>query len=142
MAKKRPRTTRRIHKQRSSHDCGVAALASYLDMPYEHVFVAAAAKSKTFLNGDGLTIPDMIGMAKAFGKDLRRVHYKRVDLSKHVGILGVNWEREDWEERGGSGHWVLLRHGTIIDPEGPSYSAAADYLRIRRGRAGTLLQEV
>lgn len=134
-------TTLVIHAQRKGHDCGVAALASFVGSSYEDAYVAAAATSAAFLRRQGLTIPDMITMAAAFGRRLVRLHHSRVDLDDHVGILGVNWDRSQWKKHGATGHWVILRVGTIIDPSGPCYADAADYLAVNKGRAGTLLQE-
>jgi hypothetical protein len=131
-----------IHAQRQGHDCGVSALASYLGTTYEDTFVAAVATSKDFSRRMGLTIPDMITMAAAFGRRLVRVDYRRVDLEEHIGILGVNWHRSQWKRHGASGHWVILREGTIIDPVGPRYGDAHDYLVVNKGRAGTLLREM
>lgn len=133
--------TRIIHAQRRGYDCGVAALASFIGCSYEDAYVAAAAQSASFLRRQGLTIPDMISMAAAFGRRLVRKHYTRVDLDEDGGILGVNWHRSQWKRHGSTGHWVVLIHGTIIDPSGPSHGDAADYLAVNKGRAGTLLQE-
>lgn len=130
----------KIHAQRRTHDCGVAALASFIGTTYEDMYVAAAAVSPTFLKRDGLTIPQMIRMASAFGRTLVRRGYRSVDLDEHVGILGVNWHRSAWRRHGSQGHWVILRAGTIIDPVGPSHSDALEYLLCNKGRVGTLLQ--
>jgi len=132
----------KIHAQRRSHDCGVAALASFLGTSYEEAFLAAVLVSPTFLRRDGLSIPQMLKMAEAFGRPLRRVPWQRVDLEEHTGILGVNWHRSVWKHHGCQGHWVVLRRGTIIDPAGPSHDDAVDYLVTNKGRAGTLLQLV
>lgn len=134
-------TTHVIHAQRRGYDCGVAALAGFIGASYEDCYVAAAATSPQFLKRQGLTIPDMISMASAFGRTLVRTHYRRVDIDEHVGILGINWDRSQWKRHGSTGHWVILRAGTIIDPSGPSYGDAADYLVANKGRVGTLLRE-
>lgn len=130
-----------IHAQRHGHDCGVAALAGYLGVAYEHAFVAAIAASESFMRRQGLSIPEMIRMAKGFGRTLVKVDYRNVDLDEHVGVLGVNWHRSMWKKHGATGHWVILRAGTIIDPSGPAYADACEYLAINKGRAGTLLRE-
>lgn len=130
----------KIHAQRKEHDCGVAALASFLGTTYEDMYVAAAAVSPTFLQRQGLTIGEMIRMARAFGRRLVRLNYRRVDLDEHVGILGVNWDRSVWKRHGAQGHWVVLRAGTIIDPVGPSHYDSDEYLVSNKGRVGTLLQ--
>ncbi len=130
-----------IHAQRKGYDCGVAALAGFIGAAYEDCYVAAAATSQMFLRRQGLTIPDMLTMARSFGRTLVRTHYRHVDIEEHIGILGVNWHRSQWKRHGATGHWVILRAGTIIDPSGPSYGDAADYLAVNKGRAGTLLRE-
>lgn len=131
----------KIHGQRRGNDCGVAALASFIGATYEDAYVAAVAASDTFMRRQGLTIPEMIRMARGFGRTLTRVDYRRVDIDEHIGILGVNWHRSVWKRHGSTGHWVILRAGTIIDVSGPSYADAADYLAVNKGRAGTLLKE-
>ena len=83
----------------------------------------------------------MLAVAKAFGRTLTRVHYKLVDLDEHSGILGVNWDRSMWTQHGGTGHWVLLRQGTILDPVGYRFADASDYLAVMKGRVGTLLRK-
>lgn len=130
-----------IHAQRQGHDCGVAALASFVGSRYEDMYVAAIAASDSFMRRQGLSIADMIRMARGFGRTLVPVHYRQVDLDEHVGILGVNWHRSMWKKHGATGHWVILRAGTIIDPAGPAYADACEYLAINKGRAGTLLRE-
>lgn len=130
-----------IHAQRRGYDCGVAALAGFLGASYEDCYVAAIAASASFRKRQGLSIPDMMAMARGFGRTLVRTHYRQVDLDEHTGILGVNWDRSMWEQHGATGHWVILRTGTIIDPSGPSYGDAAEYLMTNKGRAGTLLRE-
>jgi hypothetical protein len=137
-----PPATKQIHAQRKGYDCGVAALAGYIGTSYEDAYISAAATSTTFLKRQGLTIEDMIKMAKMFGRTLVPTDYRKVDIEEHVGILGVNWRKKDHKKRGASGHWVILRAGTIIDPSGPSYGDAADYLAVNKGRVGTLLREV
>jgi ABC-type bacteriocin/lantibiotic exporter with double-glycine peptidase domain len=131
----------KIHAQRRAHDCGVAALASYLGIYYEDAYVAAAAVSPGFAKRQGLSITEMMKMSKAFGRPLVKLHWRKVDIDEHVGILGVNWHRSAWKRHGCTGHWVLLRAGTIIDPSGPSFDDATDYLVTNKGRAGTLLME-
>ena len=128
----------KIHAQRKGFDCGVAALASFVGVDYEDAYVCAAAVTPTFKRG--LTVKEMIGMGTAFGITLDRVDFRKVDLLEHTGILGVNWHKSMWKKHGGCGHWVVLRRGTIIDPVGPTYDDAAAYLKLRKGRAGTLLR--
>jgi hypothetical protein len=130
-----------IHVQRQGHDCGVAALASFIGARYEDVYCAAIATSDSFMRREGLTIVDMVNMAAGFGRTLVRVHYRRVDLDEHTGVLGVNWHRSMWKKHGAPGHWVNLWNGIIYDPSGPEARDAHEYLCINKGRAGTLLKE-
>lgn len=131
----------KIHAQRGSNDCGVSALASFFDLPYEDIYMAAVKLSPAFARKrDGLTIAAMLAIAKAAGRPLTRVYWRHVDLDEHTGVLGVNWNYP--KKHGGAvGHWVVLRAGTIIDPSGPSHDNAWDYLAKQQGREGTLLKE-
>lgn len=129
-----------IHAQKGTHDCGVAALATLIGSTYERAFVAAVATSPDF-ESSGLSIDEVITMAKGFGRKLVRVNHRRVNLREHTGLLVVNWHRSQWKRHGARGHWVVLSEGTIIDPSGPAHGKARDYLVINKGRAGTLLQE-
>ena len=132
-----------VEYQRRSNDCGVAALATFLDIPYVDIFIGAVAVSDRFArHNDGLTVRAMLDVAAAYGRPLKRLHYRRVDLYEHVGVLGINWHQDTWRIHGGSGHWVVLRCGTVIDPSGPSYHDPDEYLTVNRGRVGTLLQLV
>jgi len=132
----------KIRAQRRSNDCGVAALASYIGTTYEDAYAAAVVMSKGFVRGQGLSIPDMMAIAEVFGRPLKKVHWRRVDLDgDSTGILGINWHRSTWRIHGCQGHWVVLRRGTIIDPSGGACYDAHEYLAINRGRAGTMLSE-
>jgi ABC-type bacteriocin/lantibiotic exporter with double-glycine peptidase domain len=126
-----------IIAQRRDQDCGVAALALYVHRRYEDVFVAAIQRCPTMVKDGGLTLDDLVAIAKSFGYGLKRVHYRKVDLDSDAGVLGVNWNKP--KEHGSRGHWVVLREGTIICPRLPSVWDADDYLKIENGRVGTLL---
>ena len=130
----------KIHKQLSEHDCGVSALATYLGISYGDVYVAGAIVAPGFVQDGGLSIDNLRDIAKSYGRKLERVHWRRVDLAKHSGILGVLWDKSQWRKHGCRGHWVVLSAGTIIDTSDLSYDKAEAYLKKNKGRAGTLLQ--
>lgn len=134
-------STRTIYPQRKSYDCGVAALATYVNIPFEDVYAVALACSSTFQRKQGTTVEDLQKMAKVFSHPLKRLDYRRVDLEEHNGILAVNWHRSVWKRHGCRGHWVVLRNGLIIDPSGGTITDAEEYLTVNRGTVGTLLQE-
>lgn len=137
----RKQNSRVIEQQRRPHDCGVAVLSSFLAVPYEDMYVAGAVVAPGFAQDGGLSIDDMLKMAKAYKRDLVRVHWRKVDLKRDSGILGVNWDRSQWKKHGACGHWVILSAGTVIDPSDLAYDLAPVYLKKYKGRAGTLLRE-
>lgn len=131
----------KVQRQQDVHDCGVAALASFMGRTYADVYVAAVAVSPAFgRRADGLRLMDLERVARAFGFQTKRVDYRRVDLEEDEGVLGVNWNRP--KDHGGAvGHWVVLRRGLICEPDttGSDVVEADVYLTTRGGRVGTLL---
>lgn len=131
----------RLHSQRRAGDCGIACLASWCGLSYEDAYVAAVATHKD-IPRKGATVTELIAVAKRLGRRFERLHFRRVDVDEHEGILGVTWN--DPKAHGKvKGHWVLLRGGMIIDPwEQPATVADAhEYLAQNDGRVGTLLVE-
>ncbi len=125
----------RIYATQRAKDCGVAAFANYFGIAYEDVYAAAIARFPAFAQRrDGLGIGELRELAKAFGLALTPIHWQRVNLDEHEGVLGVNFER-------GVGHWVALVGGLIIDSDGPCYEHASRYLEKYKARAGTLLTD-
>lgn len=107
---------------------------------YEDVFVAAVLTAPHWKRSGGLTMREVIATAARLGRQLVPIHYRNVDLEEHAGILGINWNQPK-KQGGASGHWVVLREGTIIDPVGPAVWDCDEYLRVEDGRAGSLLVE-
>lgn len=126
--------------QRRDQDCGVSALAMFAHLRYEDVFVAAVQTAPHWKRDGGLTVRELIAAARRLGRRLSPLHWRRVDLDEHAGVLAVNWNKPK-EQNGSAGHWVVLREGTIIDPRDPSVWDADEYLKTQNGRAGTLLVE-
>lgn len=130
-----------ITRQMADHDCGVAVLSTFLSIPYGDVYVAGAIVAPGFARNGGLSIDQMLKMARMYRRPMERVHWRKVNLSTDCGILGVNWDKSQWKKHGAAGHWVILSRGTVIDPSDLSYDLAVDYLTKYKGRAGTLLRE-
>lgn len=123
--------------QRRPFDCGVAALATLIHVEYSDVFYVAARVAGDRIRR-GLTIAEMIRIAKRFRHPLARLHPAKVDLDNDSGILSVSWtDRPRWAD----GHWVVLRRGTIIDPDKAAVWDADDYFGFYKAKAGTLLVE-
>lgn len=120
-------------------DCSVACLGWLFRVRYEDAFVAAVSVEPNLINGGGLTVKQIQEAATRFGRKLKRVHWRKVDLEEDRGILVVNWN--DPETQGGFGHCVILRKGTIICPRLPAAYDADEYLALENGRVGTLLVE-
>lgn len=126
-----------VVSQRHDWDCGVAALSMLLGCPYGDV--AAAVKEfveRRRSRRRGLTIDDMQAVAALFGVDLARVYRKAGYLDGATGILGVIGGQMDR-----AGHWVVLKAGTIIDPDGAEVWSVTDYMAKHKSRPATLLIE-
>ena len=122
--------------QRRSFDCGVSAISAFCHIDYADVFfVAAQVAGRKFR--EGLTVDQLAKVAARLKRPLVRVHHKRVELDDHVGILGVLWPGPSWKP----GHWVVLRCGTIIDPDKSAVWDADEFMKHYKARPGTLLAE-
>jgi hypothetical protein len=95
-------------------DCGLAALAMALGLPYEQVFRAAPMAAR-----EGLTARQLQSVATKLGA--RLLDKADADLHADQGILGL-------EFKAGPGHWCYARHGTVIDPSDTTLWDIDDYL--------------
>ncbi len=84
----------------------------------------------------GLVIADMQMVADSFGIALVPVHRKRDYLVGRTGILGVIGGEMDR-----AGHWVALKAGAIVDPDGSEVWDVDDYMARHKARPATLLVE-
>jgi ABC-type bacteriocin/lantibiotic exporter with double-glycine peptidase domain len=128
----------RLVTQRANGDCGIAALATLLDLSWDDVYVAAATIDKSCRGKSGLIIKDMIGIAGVLGVKLQR---KRgpARFDEDEGVLYVNWTRK--QPKGGfTAHYVVLGNGVIVDPADGVISDPEEYLDLHQGKAGTLLE--
>jgi ABC-type bacteriocin/lantibiotic exporter with double-glycine peptidase domain len=126
-----------VQRQRHDWDCGVAALAMLLGLPYGDVAAAARALYGTTMpTRRGLGIYHLEEMAAALGRTLRRVYKRPGYLTGATGILGMNGGSMCW-----AGHWVVLKAGVIVDPDGGDVWSVDDYLAETKSRPATLLVE-
>lgn len=94
--------------QRTSHSCGVAALAMLLGKPIEVVMpVALTVRPK--LHTRGMWLKDLIATAAALGVKLRRRHPRELNEDS-VAVLFMR------PKAGAAGHFVLSFQGVIVDP--------------------------
>jgi hypothetical protein len=106
----------------------------YCRVEYTDVFFAAASTVGKRIRR-GLTRSDMLRIAAKLGRRIAPVNHRRVDVDDDVGVLALNWNQVMAK------HWVVLRCGTIIDPDGGEVWDADEYLRHHDCRVGTLLVE-
>jgi ABC-type bacteriocin/lantibiotic exporter with double-glycine peptidase domain len=123
--------------QRRGFDCGVACVAMLCHVDYADAFHVAALVAGRSLTR-GLTLDHLQAMARRLKRPLVRVPWQMVDLDEDVGILMINWnDRPVWAD----GHAVVLRSGTIIDPERAYVWDSDEYMKAHDARPGTLLKE-
>ena len=101
-----------VSLMRHRGDCGVAALATILRVPYEEVLVVAGHFVPTVLV-DGLDNDDMIKIAARFGRLLVERTKEEIDFRGAVGILGAHLKAQ----HEGDEHAVVLSRGLVFDPD-------------------------
>lgn len=123
--------------QRKSWDCGIACLAMLLAKPYGDI--AALARELVEPRRAvrrGLIIADMQLIADACGVGLQPIWRKRDYLNGRTGILGMVGGEMD-----PAGHWVVIKAGAIVDPDGSEVWSVDDYTKRTKSRTATLLVE-
>jgi ABC-type bacteriocin/lantibiotic exporter with double-glycine peptidase domain len=109
----------KVIMQNTGADCAVAALAMGLGRPYEAVSDALPQRSAAMRHG--LSVKQIINVAKRLGRTLRRVKFNE---DEHSGILSLT-QRDT-----GLGHVVLYVEGVIINPaDGVVWLDVGTYLR-------------
>jgi ABC-type bacteriocin/lantibiotic exporter with double-glycine peptidase domain len=132
----------KVVNQRKSWDCGVACLAMLLGKPYGDVaafardLIASDLLDVWRLHKRGLVIHDMQLLADGFGVALRPVPRQEGYLDGQTGILGMLGGEMD-----PAGHWVVLKAGAIVDPDGSEVWSVEDYMARTKSRTVTLLVE-
>lgn len=131
----RPRRIRVI-KQRKAWDCGVASVAMLVDLPYGDV--AALLKNRwpddRPFRKRGLILSEMIELAGMIGHVLVVKRRAAGYLEGETGILTLRGERYCRE-----GHYVVLKDGMVIDPDGADVWLLKDYMSRHGVRTATLL---
>jgi len=126
-----------IVPQRRKMDCGIAALAMLLGVPYEDIYVAACKVAPTH-HREGLNLREVQAIAQSFGTVLER--RRAYDIEADIGILSVRGpsrtRKTDWW------HYVVLRRGDVVEPDGARIIDADDYFAVQQARPCTLLVRV
>lgn len=116
-------------------DCGLAALATYLNLRYEDLYVVAA---KMRPKRKGLNLKQLQAISNSLGHPLKRFHKGAYDIEEDSGVLGILWN--DPNKNPSLGHYVTLRNGSILDPVQPSNLYDwSEYLVLNHARPVTLL---
>lgn len=128
----------KVTHQRHDFDCGVAALAMYLGVPYGDVAAACRALfGSTKPERRGLGLYHLEAIAFELGTCLHRTYKSAGYLDGASGVLGMNGGAMCW-----AGHWVVLKGGAIVDPDGGEVWTLDDYTRKHKCRTATLLSGV
>lgn len=125
----------KVISQRKGWDCGVASLAMLTGKPYGDVMALARANvSEQKRKRYGLVTYELEDIAMQLGQPLKRIYRRRDYLFGQTGILGLLGGAMDKR-----GHWVILKAGAIVDPDGGEVWAVDDYLKRYKARPCTLL---
>jgi ABC-type bacteriocin/lantibiotic exporter with double-glycine peptidase domain len=122
----------KVIAQRKPWDCGVAALAMLLGRPYGDV--SASVRRVVVGYRKGMTIRAMEAVSQDLGTPLKRVYKQKHYLANATGILGLLWGTSR-----DKGHWVVVKGGAIVDPDGGEVWDAIDYMTKHEARPATLL---
>lgn len=110
--------------KRHEGDCGVAALACLLRLPYEEVLVAAVQVVPLVLTR-GLDTDEFIKIAAKFGVVLDEKTGEDIDYRTATGILGAKLRHN----QAGDEHAAVLSCGLVYDPEDGKVWKVKDYLK-------------
>lgn len=129
----------RLMPQRAGGDCGIAALATYLEMAYEDVYVAASEEDRARRGKSGMEAKRLLRISSKLGAELRLHKNSGADLDNREGLLMVKWRRP---VKGFSWHVVALDHGVVADPADGFILAVDEYLLRFKCKAGDVLERV
>lgn len=110
--------------QRGKGDCGICALAMFLDKSYEDVFAAAVARTKSRrLHHSGMYWRQIRETAAGFGVAL--VNLRKFDCEADCGIVAIRMDKTNDHY---FGHVALLKAGLIFDTDGTVWEPDAYWL--------------
>jgi hypothetical protein len=118
--------------QRHEGDCGIAALAMFLNTTYEAVLVVASRIVPRVLK-KGLFGTQMQLIAEEFGRTVRVK--PKVDLDADIGVLFIQYPDN-------TEHAVYLINGLVFEPTGGRVWDADTYIKSFRIKTTSLLTEV
>ena len=124
-------------RQRTSADCGLVALAMYLDLGYAEVRRAALTLwPESKLTSGGMHGKDLVKMGKVLGVPLVRVSRNPTYLHGASGVLAVLGK-----DLAPGGHWVTYLDGVVLDGHdgGRVWTSGVDYLVYYRARPAMLV---
>jgi hypothetical protein len=126
-------------RQRHDMDCGVAALAMFLSVPYGDMAAVTRARFGSLSpERRGLGLHHLEELATFYDRPLRRIYKAHDYLVGRTGVIGVIGGDMTW-----CGHWVVLKDGTtVVDPAAHGDADVwnvADYLQRNHCRLATLL---
>jgi hypothetical protein len=123
-----------IQVQRAPGDCAIAALSTYLGMPYEDVLVAAVRSTRSGrVHHHGLSTAAMRATAKRLGHPVTL--HRAIDLEQDEGVLSVGSpDRSDQ-------HAVVLKAGLIFDGDGTVWEPEPFFAHYRYQPISLLVRE-
>ena len=132
----------KIVTSRAIGDCGICAIATYLEQTYEDVYVAAAKVDPARRGKLGIHLPALKRIARALGCELKRAP-AYLSLESAEGLLVVKWLRGSRHYTGQlfRQHLVVILDGVIIDPCDGVILTADEYLEREKAAPGALLVE-
>jgi ABC-type bacteriocin/lantibiotic exporter with double-glycine peptidase domain len=126
----------RVIAQRTSWDCGVAAIAMLTGLSYAAVRAQIRRRPSVALRRDGLTIVQVRALARALGHPLRLVRGAPRLRARPAGLLrvviAVGTPRAH-------GHWCVVSAGALLCPTGGEVWPIATYLTRHRAQPCELL---
>jgi ABC-type bacteriocin/lantibiotic exporter with double-glycine peptidase domain len=126
-------------RQRADRDCGVAALATIAEIPYEDAYFAVGTVDPHCRGKSGLHNRELVAAAAQLGITLQPT--RRYDLDDEDGILRIRWNgRKGRKNRGG--HFVAIRDGIVLCPADGFPMRWAEYLERNQGRPCSLLRVI
>lgn len=125
----------RLVLQRADGDCGLAALATYIEATYEDAYAAMTTIDSKRRGKSGVFLKDLMRLSAKMGVPLRLK--RRFDLDESEGLLHIVWLDGDVV---GLGHMVVLYKGVIVDPSDGEITEAEEFLVKRQARACNLLE--